>query len=186
MHPSLTMEKIRAGPRPFVGDLWAAIGRFPASGSAKGFQVFPRLLISAEGGIRRSIEQIGFSGRELYRQPTRGGFSTVGTIVIIHRCGLQDRSSWTDLTMPKNLEPFKLSPTGRPLYWARRQRVASRKLLVSTVCTMTSFGQATAHDINQIIANPLHRVALGQLGRYSNATPSGSSVAKTLRLGNSR
>jgi len=81
-------------------------------------------------------------GRELYRQPTRGRFCTVGTIVIIHRCGLRDRSSWTDRTMPKNLDPFKLSSAARPLYWARRQRVASRKLFVSTVCTMTSSGQA--------------------------------------------
>jgi hypothetical protein len=84
----------------------------------------------------------GISGRELYRQPTRGGFSTVGTIVTIHRCGQLDRSSWTDRTMPKNLDPFKLSSAARPLYWARRQRVASRKLVVSTVCTMTSSGHA--------------------------------------------
>jgi hypothetical protein len=82
----------------------------------------------------------GISGRELNRQPTRGGFSTVGTIVIIHRCGQLD--SRTDRTMPKNLDPFKLSTAARPLYWARRQRVASRKLLISTVCTMTSSGHA--------------------------------------------
>ena len=92
----------------------------------------------------------GFRPRQLYRQPTRGGFSTVGTIVTIHRCGLRDRSSWTDRTMPKNLDPFKLSSAARPPYWARRQRVASRKLLVSTVCTMTSSGQA-AHSISQNI-----------------------------------
>jgi hypothetical protein len=84
----------------------------------------------------------GISGRELYRQPTRGGFSTVGTIVMIHRCGRLDRSSWTDRTMPKNLDPFKISSAARPLYWARRQRAVSRKLLVSTVCTMTSSGHA--------------------------------------------
>src|SRR5207248_11239305 len=54
----------------------------------------------------------------LYRQPTREGFSTVGTIVTIHRCGLRDRSSWTDRTKPKNLDPFKLSSAARPLYWA--------------------------------------------------------------------
>jgi hypothetical protein len=77
-------------------------------------------------------------GRELYRQPTRGGFSTVGTIVTIHRLALQDRSSWTERTMPKNPEPFKLTCAACPLYWARRQRAASRKLLVSTVCTRTS------------------------------------------------
>src|SRR5882724_7469829 len=71
-------------------------------------------------------------GRELYRQPTRGRFCTVGTIVIIHRCGLRDRSSWTDRTMPKNLDPFKLSSVARPLYWARRQRLASTELVVST------------------------------------------------------
>jgi hypothetical protein len=81
-------------------------------------------------------------GRELYRQPTRGGFSTVGTIVTIHRCGLRDRSSRTDRTMPKNLDPFKLSSAARPLYWTRRQSVASRRLVVSTVCTMTSSGHA--------------------------------------------
>jgi len=78
--------------------------------------------------------------RDLYRQPTRGGFSTVGTIVIIHRCGLRDRSSWTDRTMPKNFDPFKVSSAGRPLYWALRQRRASTELLVSTVCMMTSSG----------------------------------------------
>jgi hypothetical protein len=77
----------------------------------------------------------------LYRQPTRGGFSTVGTIVTIHRCGLRDRSSWTDRTMPKIFDPFKLSSAARPLYWARRQRWASTELLVSTVCMMTSSGQ---------------------------------------------
>ncbi len=52
--------------------------------------------------------------RGLYRQPTRGGFSTVGTIVTIHRCGLRERSSWTDRTKPKNLDPFKLSSAVRP------------------------------------------------------------------------
>ena len=66
----------------------------------------------------------------------------VGTIVTIHRRGMPDRSSWTDRTVPKNLDPFKVNSTARPIYWARRQRVASRKLLVSTVCTMTSSGQA--------------------------------------------
>ena len=89
----------------------------------------------------RRRQAYGFRPRQLYRQPTRGGFSTAGTIVTIHRCGLRDRSSWTDRTMPKNLDPFKLSSAARPLYWARRQRVASRKLLVSIVCTMTSSGQ---------------------------------------------
>src|SRR5258708_2430672 len=86
----------------------------------------------------------------LYRQPTRGGFSTVGTIVTIHRRGLRDRSSWTDRTMPKNFNPFKLSSAVRPLYWARRHRRASTELLVSTVCTMTSSGQA-AHSISQTL-----------------------------------
>src|SRR5713226_2190918 len=76
----------------------------------------------------------------MYRQPTRGSFCTVGTIVTIHRCGLRDRSSWTDRTMPKNFDPFKLSSAVRPLYWARRQRWASAELLVSTVCTMTFVG----------------------------------------------
>jgi hypothetical protein len=47
----------------------------------------------------------------LYRQPTIGGFSTVGTIVTIHRRGKQDRSSWTDRTVPKNLDPFKVNST---------------------------------------------------------------------------
>jgi hypothetical protein len=85
--------------------------------------------------------------------------------VTIHRWGLQDRSSWTDRTMPKTLDPFKLSSTARPLYWARRQRVASRKLFVSTVCTMTSSGQATAHGISQILTNhlALHPAPLGLL-----------------------
>ena len=50
----------------------------------------------------------------LYRQPTRAGFSTIGTTVTIHCGGLLDRSSWTDRTMPKNLEPLRLSPAGCP------------------------------------------------------------------------
>src|ERR1700730_707196 len=83
--------------------------------------------------------------RDLYRQPARGGFCIVGTIVTIHRCGLRDGSSATDRTRPKNLDPFKLSSAVRPLYWAHRQRRASGKLLVSTVCTMTSSGQAPVH-----------------------------------------
>jgi hypothetical protein len=69
-------------------------------------------------GSRRPIAHVGVLGRELYRQPRRGAFSTVGTIVTIHRCGLQDRSSWTDRTTPKNFDPFKLSSAARPLYWA--------------------------------------------------------------------
>jgi hypothetical protein len=89
-----------------------------------------------------------FRPRQLYRQPTRGGFSTVGTIVTIHRCELRDRSSWTDRTMPKNLDPFKLSSAVRPLYWARRQRWASTELLVSTVCTMTSSGRCAQYQSN--------------------------------------
>jgi hypothetical protein len=50
--------------------------------------------------------------------------------------------------MPKIFDPFKLSSTVRPLYWAQRQRRASTELVVSTVCTMTSSGQA-AHGISQ-------------------------------------
>jgi hypothetical protein len=92
----------------------------------------------------------GISGRELYRQPTRGGFSTVGTIVTIHRGGMLYRSSWTDRTMPKNLDPFKLSSVARPLYWAWRQRRASTELLVSTVCTMTSSGQARTVSVKRL------------------------------------
>jgi hypothetical protein len=105
---------------------------------------FWRADISASRRTRRHQRAFFEFQRDLYRQPTRGGFSTVGTIVTIHRGGLWDRPSWTDRTMPKNLDPFKLSSAARPLYWARRQRVASRKLLVSTVCTMTSSGQARA------------------------------------------
>ena len=52
--------------------------------------------------------------------------------------------------MPKIFDPFKLSSTARPLYWARRQRRASTELVVSTVCTMTSSGQA-AHSISQTL-----------------------------------
>jgi hypothetical protein len=92
--------------------------------------------------------------RDLLRQPTKGGFSTVGTIVTIHRRGLRDGSSWTDRTMPKNFDPFKLSSAVRPKYWALRQRRASTELLVSTVCTMTSFGQA-AHSISQALTRTL-------------------------------
>src|SRR4029077_17147569 len=82
--------------------------------------------------------------RKLYRQPTRGGFSTVGTIVTIHRCGMLNRSSWTDRTKPKNLDPFKPNSFARPQYWARRQRRASTELVVSTVCILTSSGQPRA------------------------------------------
>src|SRR6516164_6754597 len=73
-----------------------------------------------KGGSRGSRDKglIGFWGRKLYRQPTRRGFSAVGAIVTIHRGGVQDRSSWTARTVPKNLEPFKLSSAGRPRYWA--------------------------------------------------------------------
>ena len=92
--------------------------------------------------------------RDLLRQPTKGGFSTIGTIVTIHRRGPRDRSSWTDRTMPKNFDPFKLSSAVRPKYWALRQRRASTELLVSTVCTMTSFGQA-AHSISQALTRTL-------------------------------
>ena len=87
-------------------------------------------------------------------QPTRGGFSTIGTIVTIHRCGMLNRSSWTDRTMPKIFDPFKLSSAVRPQYWARRQRRASTELVVSTVCTMTSSGQA-AHSVSQTLTNTL-------------------------------
>ena len=92
--------------------------------------------------------------RDLLRQPTKGGFSTIGTIVTIHRRGTRDRSSWTDRTTPKNFDPFKLSSAVRPKYWAWRQRRASTELLVSTVCTMTSFGQA-AHSISQALTKTL-------------------------------
>src|SRR6266404_4635488 len=91
---------------------------------------------------------------DLLPQPTRGGFSNIGTIVTIHRGGTRDRSSRTDRTMPKNFDPFKLSSAVRPLYWALRQRRASTELLVSTVCTMTSFGQA-AHSISQALTRTL-------------------------------
>jgi hypothetical protein len=108
-----------------------------------------------KGGSRGSRDKglIGFWGRKLYRQPRRRGFSAVGTIVTIHRGGVQDRSSWTARTTPKNLEPFKLSSAGRPRYWALRQRRASTGLVISTVCTMTSSGQA-AHGISQILTYP--------------------------------
>ncbi len=56
--------------------------------------------------------------------------------------------------MPKIFEPFKLSSAVRPLYWARRQRRASTELFVSTVCTMTSSGQA-AHSISQTLTKTL-------------------------------
>jgi hypothetical protein len=65
-----------------------------------------------------------------------------------------NRSSWTDRTMPKIFDPFKLSSAVRPQYWARRQRRASTELVVSTVCTMTSSGQA-AHSISQTLTKTL-------------------------------
>ena len=70
---------------------------------------------------------------------------------------MQDRSSWTDRTMPKNLEPFKLSSAGRPRYWALRQRRASTELVVSTVCTITSSGQARGQyqsSVNRTLTFP--------------------------------
>jgi len=82
----------------------------------------------------------------LYRQPTRAGFSTIGTTVTIHCGGLLDRSSWTDRTMPKNLEPLRLSPAGCPRYWAKRQRRASTAFVISTVCTMTSDPRTVSVD----------------------------------------
>ena len=60
-------------------------------------------LISAEPWHSPARRARQFLGRELYRQPTRGGFSTFGAIVTIHRGGLRDRSSWTARTMPKIL-----------------------------------------------------------------------------------
>jgi hypothetical protein len=75
-------------------------------------------------------------------------------IVTIHRCGKQDRSSWTDRTTPKNLEPFTLSSAGRPRYCALRQRLASTELVVSIVCTMTSLVRP-AHDISQFLTDSL-------------------------------
>jgi hypothetical protein len=56
--------------------------------------------------------------------------------------------------MPKILDPFKLSSAVRPQYWARRQRWASTELVISTVCTMTSSGQA-AHSISQTLTKTL-------------------------------
>src|SRR5258708_17969024 len=89
-------------------------------------------------------QRLTLKGPELHRQPKRGGFSTVGTIVTIHRCGMLNRSSWADRTMPKNLDPFKIHTAARPQYWARRQRRASTELVVSTVCILTSSGQPRA------------------------------------------
>jgi hypothetical protein len=84
----------------------------------------------------------------LPKRPERG-LPTVGTIVTIHRIGLEDRSSWTDRTMPKNLEPFKLSSAGRPRYWTLRQRLASAELVVSTDCTTTSSGHARTVSVKR-------------------------------------
>ncbi len=56
--------------------------------------------------------------------------------------------------MPKIFDPFKLSSAVRPLYWAQRQRRASTELVVSTVCTMTSSGQA-AHSVSQTLIKHL-------------------------------
>jgi hypothetical protein len=56
--------------------------------------------------------------------------------------------------MHKIFDPFKLSSTVRPLYWAQRQRRASTELVISTVCTMTSSGQA-AHSISQTLTKTL-------------------------------
>jgi len=56
--------------------------------------------------------------------------------------------------MPKIFDPFKLSSAVRPQYWARRQRWASTELVISTVCTMTSSGQA-AHSISQTLTKTL-------------------------------
>jgi len=123
-----------------------------------------------KGGSRGSRDKglIGFWGRKLYRQPTR---AAVGTIVTIHRGGVQDRSSWTARTVPKNLEPFKLSSAGRPRYWALRQRRASTGVVISTVCTMTSSGQ-TAHAISQILTYPSKWPRSGRIGpSHARPTP---------------
>ena len=61
--------------------------------------------------------------------------SPFGMIVTIHRGALPDRSSLTDRTRPKTVDPLSFSAVVSPLYWARRQRWASLESLVSTVCT---------------------------------------------------
>jgi hypothetical protein len=38
-----------------------------------------------------------------------------------HRWGPPDRPSLTEWTMPKIVDPFKVSVTVRPLYWATRE-----------------------------------------------------------------
>lgn len=48
--------------------------------------------------------------------------SPFAMIVTIHRGALPDRSSLTDRTRPKTVDPLSFSAVGSPLYWARRQR----------------------------------------------------------------
>jgi len=65
----------------------------------------------------------------------------VGTTVMIHRGGLVDGSSRTDRTVPKNLEPFRLSSAGSPRYWAKRQRRASTGRLFRLFAQRPQYGQ---------------------------------------------
>src|SRR6516164_5197837 len=68
-----------------------------------------------KGGSRGSRDKglIGFWGRKLYRQPTRRGFSAVGTIVTIHRGGMQDRSGRARYQSNLKL-PFKVAAKRNP------------------------------------------------------------------------
>jgi hypothetical protein len=76
-------------------------------------------------------------------------------IVTIHLGAPADRSSLTDRTTPKIVDPLKVSAVGCPLYWARRQRCASTESLVSTVCMGTSADQPT--NINQTLTKDFGR-----------------------------
>ena len=84
----------------------------------------PRSPSPAQPGFPRSRIFQNFA--DLYRQPT-GGFSTVGTIVTIHRCGLRNRSCWTDRTMPKNFDPDSVGLQRNYLFrlFAQRPRPVS-------------------------------------------------------------
>ena len=73
--------------------------------------------------------------RSNYGADERERASSFAMIVTTHRGALPDRSSFTDRTRPKIVDPLTFSAVGNPLYWARRQRRASLESLISNVCT---------------------------------------------------
>jgi hypothetical protein len=97
--------------------------------------------------------------------------------VTIHRGAPPDRSSLTDRTRPKNVDPLKVSAVGYPLYWARRQRCASTESVVSIFCTAHLGDQPTISSKNDdqvdstvyaLAWSTLHSAVPGILQYYKN------------------